>query len=671
MAKRSPVRSQAAVKAPAPQPVAAEPSASPWLVWVALALLALLGAALGFRQITSPDIGFQLNAGRWIAEHGAVPRADTFLYPSLGRAYVDMQWLYQLGIWELFRAGGPFALVLGHTLLTLGSLALLVFRTLRRDGRVPWGLPVLLLFFCFGNEWEPRPHVLSWLWLSLVLLVLEEYARGSRKWVWALPFIMILWANSHALYILGLVAIGCHGLAMLYQTMRRGVATFDGQFAMAAAAACLACLATPHGLAGLLFPFKQFGLISSSSSIVNSAEYGIAEAISPLSFSKYLFQGRVVILQPVLFWQLSLVAVMAGFLAAARRTALPEWLGLVLFGYLFSLQNKNFGYFALVTFVPAAGGVSTVSRWILRSVGAHSRKALTSIGWVFTGGAAAAIVWVLGEGWYRASWSPHRTGFDFNERFMPIKAGEFLAESPPAERPLNALDHGGWLSFATGRPVFIDGRTDMISDDHYRHYLRLKDPKTLRFELNELKPEWVVVPLDTVPLWHQVLSGHAQWRRVYADEWTAIYFHKDYAVDVPKKAPPEEGTDYPQIPDASIETILRFAEERPKSRWWDSFAGESLYPTRAVRRSAFYLLGAQPQAARNWALHGLEQCPVFYADLWINLTYSFATLRDFGRAERCIAVLRRHMPGRETEMLAREIQAAARRVPARESTGSR
>src|SRR6185369_8510584 len=115
---------------------------------------------------------------------------------------VDLLWGWHVLLWVLYRWGGTLLLVLTGILLTLASYALLVHRTRRQDpALLPLCAPALLLFG-LGNLWELRPHLASWLLLGLVLLALES------KTYWALPLLMLVWVNTHSLFVLGPVAIG-------------------------------------------------------------------------------------------------------------------------------------------------------------------------------------------------------------------------------------------------------------------------------------------------------------------------------------------------------------------------------------------------------------------------------------------------------------------------------
>jgi hypothetical protein len=181
----------------------------------------LAGLGLSWRVVGNPDIGFQLNGARYLLAHGDVPRAEPFLYMVPWSRYVDLQWLWQLSIYGANQWGG----LLGMNLLSVGytfaASAVLMIRCRKYTGGLgAVSFAFLVLFFTI-NGWDYRPHTLSWIYLGLVLLCLEEYSTGDDRAVWFLPLIMMGWVNCHALFSLGLVTIGLWTIGELTEAFWR------------------------------------------------------------------------------------------------------------------------------------------------------------------------------------------------------------------------------------------------------------------------------------------------------------------------------------------------------------------------------------------------------------------------------------------------------------------
>ena len=143
---------------------------------VALAAVAVLAALLGWREIFGPDVGFQLAAGRGVLERG-FRLGDDLTWTVSGHPYLDLQWLWQVAAYGAYRLSGTAGIVGLNVALTLGAMALIALRSVRReDGVSPW-LPVWLLVFAGANLWEVRPHAASWLLLGAVLIAVIPSSR--------------------------------------------------------------------------------------------------------------------------------------------------------------------------------------------------------------------------------------------------------------------------------------------------------------------------------------------------------------------------------------------------------------------------------------------------------------------------------------------------------------
>ena len=85
-----------------------------------LALLAF-AAALSLQKIRTYDYWMHLRTGALIAESGQVPRVDPYSYTLPGEPWVDVYWLFQLGLHGLYSLGGHEAVVLAKCALALLS----------------------------------------------------------------------------------------------------------------------------------------------------------------------------------------------------------------------------------------------------------------------------------------------------------------------------------------------------------------------------------------------------------------------------------------------------------------------------------------------------------------------------------------------------------------------
>ncbi len=596
--------------------------------WGLLAAVLVLAVALGWREIFSPDIGFHLASARWIVSHGAWPCTDPLTFTGVDRPYVDLQWLYQLGLLAANAVGGTRAMTAGNIALTLASFVLMAFRGARRSGRLEVWHAALLLVAAMGNLWEIRPQVCSWLLLNLVLL-----AAHQKRWV-AWPVLMLLWVNLHSLFVLGLVAIGAH--AWEFRRERR--------YWIWAAAALAACLLNPYGLRGLLFPLEQWRELQGAS-LFKDAVLGIAEFRSPFHLADYTANGACVVLQPLLFMQFYALAALVGTAGLGRRLRSSDAALFILFGWMFLKAQKNFGFFVVATLPATAAGLSLLAcRWPRLRVQAVVTAATAVLCTVF--GVQLASGWL-----YAQQRLPYRFGHRFCDQTLPVRACAFMTQRLPTGRLLNALQDGGYAAWATAWPVFIDGRTEAMGETLYRTYLQLREPGALDRAVRRFRFDVALVPIHFQPEWFSYFEPHPDWRRVYADELSLVYVRKGFADAVPTQTAPITGVS-PRYTAKEMDAILERAAAGPQPALWKSLRASHYYPLREWRETAVLLACGDDARAVGAGLRGLERGTIRTPPLLHNLAIAFYNTGDRRRAVRCMRAIPPHL---REPALAREL----------------
>lgn len=193
-----------------PAPMAEPPGQSAPSLWscpwfYALFSCFLLLALLGARLISTGDLGFHLRAGQWILQNHFVPFHDPFTYTVPDHDYLDMHWLFQVSLYIQYFHGGYALVSVANIFLILLAFAI-TFKRLRDTGAPFWMCVILLgaVVMASQERFQPRPEIFSWVFMGLMLWVLESRTHRGRNLLFLLPVIQILWANTE-----GLFGIGC------------------------------------------------------------------------------------------------------------------------------------------------------------------------------------------------------------------------------------------------------------------------------------------------------------------------------------------------------------------------------------------------------------------------------------------------------------------------------
>jgi len=214
----------------------------------ALGVCAALQVAV-IRTALQADAWYTLVSGRLVAHHG-IPHHDTLTVLSLGRPWVDQQWLAHLALYGLWAAGGLTAVLLSTVLFyTATYLVLAVSARGRGASDRSVALILVLSFFVGIPNTVLRAQVPAYLLFALVLaLLLSDAAHRSRRVYLVLPLLAV-WANVHGSVLLGAMLVTLYGATVAVGGVRaRAQARAYLQRAGVMIAAPRICvLASPYG----------------------------------------------------------------------------------------------------------------------------------------------------------------------------------------------------------------------------------------------------------------------------------------------------------------------------------------------------------------------------------------------------------------------------------------
>jgi len=535
-----------------PSTVARAAAAAGW------ALLLAFAALLALQSIRSNDYWWHLRAGQWIWEHGRVPLHDPFSYSVPGARWIDIHWLFQLGLYAGFCLGGHAAAVLAKLATVLALLGVLVAGS-GRAARTPaawWPLGAMLVVL--STRLMPRPELSSFVLLALVQALLVRSRRTSDRWLYAVVPLQLLWANVHGLFAVGVVLCGIEWLAEALRLARSGAGAGPARLrrlSIVTVGAAAVALLNPNGLDGALYPLLQLGMVGPE------AARGILGALA-FELQPLLVGGTPV--PPRMLAALSLLVVGSLFaMLAGRRHLHPaDWLAWVALLYLALAARRNAALFAIVA----------ASVW-LRCWGAARARAEArgdarggtprgARGWPGRAGVAAAAAAVLAlavglDELRRNAFYPHlnatrELGLGVEESFTPSAVFDWIRRERPPGPIAHGLDSSGpmiWHLHPDYR-VLLDGRLEVYGGEQLlRHWIRT--PSRLEALAAEYDFGAVLLyhtrwPADAI-VTH--LAASPAWKLAYVDDVSLVFVRERPdtahlpAVDVrdPALFPPLDG----------------------------------------------------------------------------------------------------------------------------------
>ncbi len=454
-------------------------------------LLFALATAMSVATTTDPDLWWHLRTGEVIVEEG-IPGADIFSFTVAGTDWVTHEWGSQVLMWGLWSAGGAAALIVAFTAMITATFVL-AHRTSRARPLITASM-VLLAAAAARIATAPRPQMFNLVFLALLVYLLERIRTGAARpaLAWLAVPLVVVWANLHSGYLLGVVVLGVYAVGERLEQRRAGGRALPpaaiSQLPLVAAAAFAGAALNPSGVALWTYPLETLGS--------PAMRAHIREWQSPDFHSSW-------------FWPfgLLLLVTVVSLVASNRR---PGWSQLLLLAGtgVAGLQSmRHIPLFAVVAIPVVAEQIEVA----LDSWRVPTRPRRPSIGSrpvaVLTAGLAGLVAAMFVT-----------AAIDANDRAVaelyPVDAVDQLVLSELATaRGYNAYGWGGYLIWRDV-PVFIDGRADVYGDEFMDLY----------FQAEDARPDWRE-PLDTYAVDYVLLPPGAALGVVLdeASDWTSVY----------------------------------------------------------------------------------------------------------------------------------------------------
>jgi hypothetical protein len=461
-------------------------------LWVGVFVYALLFIA-GDRLLLDPDTQWQITVGRWILDHRAVPETDVYSFTMRGQPWISTQWLAQVvyaKIYLWFGWSGPVMLAAGASAATFALFTRFLSRRLSDSAALVF---VTVAVALTAPHILARPHVLALpVMVAWVGGLIAAADRRSAPSFWLLP-LMVLWANLHGGFVLGLAMIAPLALDAVMNAqapLRRSLVL---RWVAFAAATLVASCCTPYGWNSLLASQKILALGSALPLITEwrPADFG---NLRPFE-----------------------VCLLAGIgLALFRGIKLPPLRIVLVLGllHLALAQGRAAEILALL-------GPLVIAAPLARQIGdaevASPAAAGFARGILFGGVAIALVTGTL------AFASVHR--FAPNTATSPVAAVTELKKLDLA-RVFNDYDFGGYL-IASGVAPFIDGRTELYGEKFFVDHNAasgLMEPENLFRLLEEYKIEATLMRTQNAAT--KLLDHLDGWQKVYADDVATIHLRK-------------------------------------------------------------------------------------------------------------------------------------------------
>ncbi|MFL6210331.1 MAG: hypothetical protein ACJ74W_15855 [Pyrinomonadaceae bacterium] len=476
-------------------------------------LLAVIGT-MTVEQITDPDFWWHLRTGQYILALRVIPHADIFSYTAAGWEWVTHEWLVEVIMAFAYRLAGWGGLVVLFSLVMTGAFFFAYRRCMERALH-PFaaGLAVVLGALATAPTWGVRPQMVSFLLTSVFLAVLDAYTRSGRRrgLVWLVP-LMLLWANMHGGFALGLVLIPLSIVGVALDELAQGTTWRTlwqrvRPLCFVFVACALVVPLNPNGVRLFTYPLETLNS--------HAMHAYIDEWRSP---DFHLF-----IAQP---FALLLIATYALVALSPKKVRWSELLLLCVSTYAALRAWRNIPFCALVAMpilAEHAWAFATSCAWGRKLIAPEKHAKSVRSAWGYALNVALLVCIPLGLYAVNVQRVVARQATVEAEKY-PAAAVAYLRAHPTTGPIFNGYGWGGYLIWQLypAQRVFIDGRADVYGDRFIEDYLKTEGGE----------PEWRA-PLErygvrTVminprsPL-ASLLKQEPGWTKVYEDKQAIIF----------------------------------------------------------------------------------------------------------------------------------------------------
>ncbi|BDI28292.1 hypothetical protein CCAX7_003430 [Capsulimonas corticalis] len=500
---------------------------SPAGFWILAA--ALVAFAFGLCAQPSPIVDFfwQARTGHWILDHHAVPHGDLYSWTRHGHPWIVHEWAMCVLLWQAYTAGGypgVWLLMWGLVSITFLTLFYKVWQETGRATLTAFALTLWAAKLC-SPLISPRPHLISYLCLALLLWVVMDARRESSKLkqMWFLPPICAVWANFHGAVIIGIAiaatfaicdAIDARWIKTATSDRRAQMLRFAKQSAIVLPISAAATMINPYG-------WRLFAIFTQT--VGDKIMPNFVTEWKSLDFHSSF--GSVFEILMVLF--------VLGLGMSRERRDLSEVIVLLILMHAGLTASRNVPIFGMAGVLIAARHIQSALAGALKISEASEAKSPSLFGsspsvGITTIVALAVCLQAATSAKDAVVNAPARsdTGLSKISRVafamdgFPMDACAFLRQEqfPTDAKLYNAYNWGSTILWSAPEyPVFISTQTDIFFGKVLKDYtLMCNQPHNWRKVLGDYNPDIVFLPANDGQTW--IFLTDPEWALVYADD---------------------------------------------------------------------------------------------------------------------------------------------------------
>jgi hypothetical protein len=443
-----------------------------------------------------PDLWWHMDNARYLFSHHHLPRFDAFSYTTMGHPWMDHEWLGEVPYYLAWHAFGPVGVYVTLIVVLEAILLGVFYLASKSSGNVKgaWLVScfcVLLAAVSFG----PRTLLFGYVYLLIILLVLQQFRAKGQAPLWMIPIAFCLWINSHGSWLIGMTVFGIIIASGLVEGNWGRVEAVRWsprqlrQLLVTLGASVAALFVNPFGYHLVFYPFDM--AFKQKLTVNNIEEWA--------SVDFHDGRGKVVLIL--------LVALLVGALLSRHRWELGQ-LGLAVLAVYSGLTYVRFLFLAAILLAPLLAKFLDFLPPYRPEIDKH---------WLNAAILAGMLLVIVAR-------FPSRAALENTvaERF-PVAAMAYIKTHGLPGRTFNHYMWGGYVAWQEPElKTFIDSRSDIYERSgvlaDYLDAIRMKDSLKI---LDKYQIQSVLFPPKEALSY--LLEHNSNWKVVYNDNVTEIF----------------------------------------------------------------------------------------------------------------------------------------------------
>jgi len=473
-------------------------------------IIVFIGALLtGPRMLnTDSDLGRHLTIGKYILNSRQIPTKNLFSFTKPDQPRPPYEWLAQVLFSISYHLLNLDGVVLLTGLVIASTFLIVYFDTLYRSNMAILALLLTLWSAAASSlDWLTRPHIFSFLFIAIWIRWLEKIRNGEKISLWLFPGLMLIWANMHGGFILGILAWVAYVAGWLWEHWRKSTDTNGGRKLMIV------------GCASLITSILTPDIWRNWQGVLDNNSIYILSHTSETMPTNFAIPGTFPF---AVLLCLSVILLLLGW----KQVPASHIFLLIGFTIISLAMTRNIPFFVIAAAPILAGYMGQYLNRIhlLQNLEEQVKKINKGLkGYIWP-----IFILLITIGIFTYYQSITYNSFNtFSEQVFPVQAVNWIEYHPLKGNMFNDFNWGGYLLFRLwpGQRVFIDSQSDFYGEAFTRQYADiLNGDGDWDTELRQYNVSWIIVSPQAGLAKSAETSFY--WKIAYKDPVAVIYVRK-------------------------------------------------------------------------------------------------------------------------------------------------